>query len=358
MERESLHKASEDALNWLNKAQDVGEDDGFASHYHLENGWYPSYPEVTGYIISTLLQYAEWTGRADLKDRAIRATNWLLNIQMGSGGFQGRLITDKPITEVVFNTGMILFGLVSSYRDTKNTDYFSAAKRAGDWLIMNQEPDGVWRKFLTLNGNGETHIYHTRVSWALLELFSITSDIRAFEAARKNIEWALKHQESTGWFGLSCLFEENNFQPLIHFLVYTIRGILEAGLLLEKPSWIDAAKKAARGLLKAQQIEGTLYARYDKNWNPTVSWKCLVGIAQISIVYMKLYQLDGHEDWMEAANKNIGYLSSLQGKGGKDVNGAIAGSEPIDGPYMANCYLSWATKFFLDALLTRDKIMS
>jgi len=34
----------------------------------------------------------------------------------------------------------------------------------------------------------------------------------------------------------------------------------------------------------------------------------------------------------------------------ENVKGVIAGSDPIDGPYMPNSYLSWATNIFLRLL--------
>ena len=351
-------KAAENAINWLVIAQDVGNDYGFSSHYHLKDGWYPSYPEVTGYIIPTLIEYDEITANinSNITKKALSAADWLLEIQLESGAFQGRLIGDKPVVPVVFNTGMVIFGLISAYRLTSSESYLNAANRACKWLIKSQDDDGVWRKNLTLNGSGQTHIYHTRVSWAILELYKITQDKKYYESATKHINWALTHQNKLGWFDLSCLHAENNNNPLIHFLAYTIRGILESGLLLEKFSWIDAAENAAEGFLMAQQRKNRVFARYNSKWEPTVDWACPTGVAQLSIIYLKLYEYSGHKKWLQAADSNLKYLISLQGKNDKNINGAISGSAPIDGPYMKNCYLSWATKFFIDALLLRQQV--
>ena len=71
---------------------------------------------------------------------------------------------------------------------------------------------------------------------------------------------------------------------------------------------------------------------------------------------LKLYKYYGQKKWLLAADSNLRYLISIQGKNNKKINGAISGSDPIDGPYMKNCYLSWATKFFLDALLLREQV--
>ena len=359
MINKEYYNAAESAAVWLIKSQNAGDDDGFASHYHNKDGWYPSYPEVTGYILPTIIAYTERSfDSADLNliKKSVRAANWLLSIQLKSGAFQGRLIGDTPTVPVIFNTGMIVFGLIAVYKKTKCRDYLNAAIKAGDWLIDNQDDDGVWRKYLTLNGTGESHIYHTRVSWALLELFKTTGKEEYCDPARKNIVWALTHQKSSGWFDRSCLLSENNDTPLIHFLVYTIRGILEAGLLLNISSWINAAERAAKGFLRSQQKHNTIYARYNKEWEPAVDWICPTGVAQISIVYLKLYLLNREAEWLEATDRNLEYLMSIQGRDGENVKGAIPGSDPIDGPYMPNSYLSWATKFFLEALILREEL--
>jgi hypothetical protein len=138
--------------------------------------------------------------------------------------------------------------------------------------------------------------------------------------------------------------------------VYTIRGILEAGILLNIPSWINVAERAAKGFLKSQQRDSAIYAKYIKEWAPAVEWRCPTGIAQISIVYLKLYILNRRNEWLEADDDNIEYLLTIQGRGNENVKGAIPGSDPIDGPYMLNSYLSWATKFFLEILILREEL--
>ena len=166
----------------------------------------------------------------------------------------------------------------------------------------------------------------------------------------------MKHQTPSGWFGISSLEEETNDEPLIHFLVYTIRGILESGIILSLPTWIDSARCAADGFLAAQKRDATIFARYDQHWQPTVTWKCVTAIAQLSIVYMRLFQLDGQDKWFQAAENNLAFLLTLTGAGQPEIEGALGGSEPIDGPYMENSYLSWATKFLLEAIILCDEL--
>jgi len=53
--------AIKEGIGWLERAQDssLTHDGGVARHYSLIDGWGSSYPETTGYIIPTILEYAK-----------------------------------------------------------------------------------------------------------------------------------------------------------------------------------------------------------------------------------------------------------------------------------------------------------
>src|SRR4051794_7730134 len=86
-----IKKSISGAMQWLSRAQDKSQsaDGGVARAYSLIRGWTSSYPETTGYIIPTFLEYARRTGKSDPRDRARRMLDWLTGIQMPCGGFQG-----------------------------------------------------------------------------------------------------------------------------------------------------------------------------------------------------------------------------------------------------------------------------
>ena len=337
-----------DSLEWMKQAQDYGMDDGFSSHYEEGVGWHASYPEVTGYIIPTMIKIGKQNDDNDSVKRGIRAANWLLSIQNKSGSFNGRLVDEPTPTPVVFNTGMIIFGLLSVYRETNNTSYLNSAIRAGNWLVDIQESYGVWEDYNTMNGNC-IHMYHTRVSWALLELYDITKDEKYFITANRNLNFALENQLENGWFQNASLTDNNSESPLLHFVAYTIRGILESGIMLNNEYYIETAKKSAESFGRLVEENGTLYGRYDKDWNNTVTWECLTGILQVAIIFLRLYKIDNNKKWVGLADVCINKVTTYN-------KGFVSGSFPIDGPYMPNCYLSWATKFLIDAKYLRGNI--
>jgi hypothetical protein len=133
------------AMNWLCLAQDASasRDGGVARDYNLRTGWASSYPETTGYIVPTFLDFAAWSGNADARVRAQRMLDWLVRIQMPCGAFQGGKIDSTPVVPVPFNTGQIVLGLAAG--EIAFGRYRDSLRRAADWLVANQDADGCWR---------------------------------------------------------------------------------------------------------------------------------------------------------------------------------------------------------------------
>ena len=116
-------------LRWIFTAQ--RSDGGIAAYYSLLTGYSESYPEVTGYIVPTLYEFARMHGDGAAVAAAERATNWLLSLQTPAGAFPGGLHGSK-LQPSVFNTGQILQGLVRAYRETKRPEVLASAVAAGD----------------------------------------------------------------------------------------------------------------------------------------------------------------------------------------------------------------------------------
>jgi hypothetical protein len=78
---------------------------------------------------------------------------------------------------------------------------------------------------------------------------------------------------------------------------------------------------------------------------------------------MRLYAITGDEKYRSAATKAVKYVLDTQDIASQNsgINGSIAGSQPLSGSYCPNTYLSWATKFFIDAaslLLDPKRVLS
>ena len=343
-------------IKWICAAQDSGSDDGVARDYHLIKGWRSSYPETTGYIIPTMFQYYHTYGDEDIRDRALRMADWLVSIQLPCGGIQAGTIDDGIDTPTVFNTGQVIMGWARAFDETKNKSYLEALKKAADWLVDIQSPDGSWCTGKSPCAAFTGNVYYVRVAWALGEAWRLTLSEDYRSACIKNISWTIKHQNVCGWFSNNCLSDRE--YPLLHTIGYAMRGLLEAGLLLDNSAFITAAKKTADNLMRNQLSDGSLYGRYDCKWSPNVTYKCLTGIAQTSIVWLKLYQFLQNKDYLKAVKKANRYLKSTINldSSNQGIYGGVKGSIPVWAVYGKYQYLNWAVKFVVDALMLEKTI--
>jgi uncharacterized protein YyaL (SSP411 family) len=352
------------AIAWICRAQDATGDGGVARSYSLifnpyfkRKGWIASYPETTGYIIPTMFDYARLTNRRDIFDRAVRMADWECDVQMGNGAVQGGTVDQTP-TPAVFNTGQVIFGWLRAFHETGNERYLKCAVKAGEFLAGQQDKDGAWRKKLSdyASTRMSFYTYNTRTAWAILLLSMTGNNSRFKETATRNIEFALDQQLNNGWFKSNCLNDPS--QPLLHTIAYSIRGILESGILLDNRKYIQCAQKAADAVIAQQRSDGSLPARFNEKWEPTVSWSCLTGDAQISIIWNRLYQLTGERKYTDSAARVNAYLKKVQLVHTRkpDVYGGISGADPLHGDYGRFEILNWAVKFFADALMLEISI--
>ena len=83
------------AIDWLCVAQDV-VGDGVSAGYSFRYGWFPPYPETTGYIIPTFFDYAAACEVETLRLRAVRMAEWELTVQFPSGAIPSGLWGSDP----------------------------------------------------------------------------------------------------------------------------------------------------------------------------------------------------------------------------------------------------------------------
>ena len=343
-----IERAIDEGVAWLGRAQDrsASADGGVARHYSLVTGWGTSYPETTGYIIPTMLDYARLRGDAHARQRAQRMLDFLVSIQFPDGGFQGGSIGATPVVPVTFNTGQILLGLASGVSELGL--HREAMCRAADWLVQTQDPDGCWRKYPTPFAAPGEKTYETHMAWGLLEAARLEPAKPYAEAALANVRWALRQQRPNGWFEQCCLTDPS--RPLTHTLGYALRGIIEAYRFTRDDTLLQAARKTADGLLTAIRADGFLAGRLHPNWRGAVRWVCLTGSVQIALCWLMLYQETGdarYRDAAFAANRYVRRTVRLNRP--LDIRGAIKGAFPICSPYGTYQYLNWACKFFVDA---------
>jgi uncharacterized protein YyaL (SSP411 family) len=348
------------AAHWLLHAQQASADDGVPLGYfpcRSEGApWMPSYPETTGYIVTTLLAYAEAFEARFARDAALRMASWEIAVQMPSGAVQGGPIGASPPTAAAFNTGMVLDGWCSAFAATRDSAFLGAAARAAEFLIGDLDDAGYFRTNGEYVSGGEIKTYTCLCAWPLYRYAQIAQEPRYRDAAVRIVDAALLQQQRNGWFRHNCLTRSS--APLTHTIGYTLQGILEVGLLAGREDYVDAVLRAAMPLCALCERRALLPARLDAEWRPASSSSCLTGNAQIAVVCLRLHEHIGERRFRQAGERLVDALKALQTLDSAlpDVNGAIPGSFPLFGEYMRGGYPSWATKYFLDALLLQRRL--
>ena len=338
-------------IQWLKRSQDKSlyQDGGSARDYSLIKGWASSYPETSGYIVPTLIDFADRTNDQELLERAKRMLDWLVSIQFPEGGFQGGKVDANPHVPVTFNTGQILMGLAAGVRRFGDA-YRAPMNSAASWLRDTLDADGCWRKYATPFAAPGEKAYETHVSWGLFEAARLTPDQGFGEAGLKQVGWALTKQRKNGWFASNCL--ELPDMPLTHTIGYVLRGVIEAYKFSGDANLLVAAQRAADALLTVIEADGRIAGRLDHEWKPAVDWVCLTGSVQIAACWFLLYSVTGKAEYLEAAKLANRYVRrTVFLTGSPDVVGGVRGAYPVNGEYGRYEYLNWAAKFCVDSQL-------
>jgi hypothetical protein len=350
-------------MEWLCRAQDASGCGGVSGAYALDTGWLPPYPETTGYIIPTFLQYATLTGDEVFAERAARMGDWEIDVQLQTGAVRGGIgVNEYPI---VFNTGQVIKGWIALYRKTNSVEYLKAARRAADWLVENQDEDGKWSRHTFRD---IPHAYHTRVAWPLMEAYDVTGNDAYRIAGEKNASWALSLASKNGFFEQAAFGVGE--APFTHTIAYTIRGLLEvsrfaSGELAQRI--LDVVLKSSSKLMMRYELRKSdpysmpkhMYGTFNEDWKSKDAYSCLTGNVQIAIIWLKLFGINGDARFVNSALKIIDQVKAAQvvEGGAPAIRGGIPGSYPIWGDYARYSYPNWAAKFFADAVMLQESVM-
>ena len=341
------------AMKWLRLSHDVTGRRGSSKGFSLLFGWYPAFPETTGYIIGTLLAYGQQAGDSACSAAASDMGEWELEVQSPDGGIMEGLLDGRPKPSEAFNTGMVLHGWLDLHESTDGGRFIIAAERAGRFLVDAQDGDGAWRGEHSYSGI--PHTYNSRVAWALIRLARASGESLFEDAARRNLDWVLARQRDNGWFE-ACIFKPRTL-PSTHAIAYTLRGLLESSVLLEDERYLRPVIATTEVLMRKAEVLGTLPATFDSSWQPAARYVCLTGLAQLGGVWLRLFQVTGDPRYLNAGLKAVDQAAAHQeALDWLPVRGALPGSFPIYGRYAPLQYPNWATKFLADALLAPRRL--
>lgn len=282
------------------------------------------YPEVTGYYIPTLIQWGE-------KELAVSYAKYLCSIQKADGSWYDAY-NKEPY---VFDTAQILKGLIAVRDILPEAD--DHILKGCDWLVGCMASDG---RLVTPSkdawGEDETfcsELIHTYCLTPLADAAKIFGREDYEDAAVKIKDYYIAHNKD----------KIMNLSLLSHFYAYVMEGLLELG---EEQLIREAMENLNRYQNSGGGIRGLNH----------VNWVCSTGMFQLALVWYKLGEL-------EKGNKIFDYACLQQnGTGGwygSYPSSKIAGMIPrgrFRPYYFPDAEISWANKYFLDALSFRLKL--
>ncbi len=331
------------SLKWL-ESNHI-KNNGFAKKYNFLTGIDKSYPETTGYIISSLINYS-LTYKTNKYDSIINeSVRWLISIQNKDGSFN-----DTSNTPQVFDTGQIILGLTCAYNYlNKPKKIYDSIDRACNFLIRVQSSDGSFHKF---SYNKIKHTYYSRVAWALLEAYKITKKEAYKISAIKNLDWVLSMQEDNGYF--KCMSFDKKQYPYLHTMIYVLEGLLESYKITKESKYKFAVIKTVSVLLEiSKKRDFILRSQYKKDFSVANSQKCIPGLIQFAGLCVDLYDYEKDEKYITEAKKILAYVKSKQilDNTSKKVYGGFCASIPFYGRYGRFEIVNWNNKFFIDLIL-------
>jgi len=286
------------------------------------------YPEVSGYFIPTLLKFGD-------KKRALNFASYLVKIQNEDGSWsepEGRI-------KFTFDTGMVLKGLCavldiikkegapeSSDKNLTEDVLKEAVIKGADWILSNQRKDGSvstpdYSMWNLPRGKKVPEAVHIYALLPLLRAGELTGDKKYEKCVQNALSYYLSLEDLT------------DFTTLSHFSAYIIEGLIEMGE-------IKRAKRAM-DLISLHQRENGAVPAYSN-----VEYVCTTGVFQYALCWYKLNDI-------EKAEKAFSYALNMQNK-----TGGWYGSMGNGADYFPSCEISWAAKFFLDALYESLRLKS
>jgi hypothetical protein len=344
----------EAAVAFITRSIEQGKGCTSSKGYKVGKGWLPPYRETTGYIIPTLLDLADHLKRPDLALTAERLGEWLSELQEPSGGFVERDLwpDTKPI---VFNTGQILHGFNALILRRGRQDLVPHARRAGDFLVSSADKTG---SFVRNEHYDMVHSYNVRSAWALLTLGGLLGETKYENVALANADWTVAQQVANGFF-LNNVFQPG-WNANTHGIAYVLQGLIEIHCISGRASYLAAVRRTAERIVSVYGTKRCLASEIGENWEFLARHLCLTGYAQLAIVFFRLYGLDGDKQFLNIGLNLLDDVAATQNvmSPAKPYYGGIKGSFPIYGRYAPLQYPNWATKFFIDALLAKQRALT
>ena len=274
-----------------------------------------AYPEVTGYLIPSLINWGE-------RELALQYGNWLVEIQEDDGSF----FDPSRSSKCLFDTGQIIRGFIALSEIGYSSIFNEPLKKAVNWIASLVEEDGniplipeetIWGGAV----NPAITLYALEPTIRGARIVGCHDHIKKFELATKRI---IENPNSLSRAGLN------------HFHAYVIEALVDLG-------FHELASKCMEEV-EADQNLGQIPAI------PGESWICSTGQFQYSVIWRKLGMHHLAEASLNAGasfqNRSGGWFGAYTNSG----TSIVARWTVLRTKYFSRAEIPWANKYYLDAM--------
>ncbi len=303
-------KVYERAKQWVfNNTNNEGVGSSIINNSNLKRG----YPEVTGYCIPSLLRWG-------FRDLAYSYAEWLMSIQNKDGSFSDT----EGKSPYIFDTAQAIKGLLAA-KMAFGDKYDNAILKACRWIISKMNESGrLITPDITEWGNDRNleliHLYCISPLYEAADVFGLNEFFKAADMIK-------------GYYLNNYIDDIIEFKRLIHFHAYLMEALIDIGE-------VAIAEKGMKALEHFVDEIGYVPAYCDKRW------VCSTGLFQIAICWYRLGNV-------KYGDKLFDYSIKLQNGTGGWYGSYItddAEQHGEDNDYFPVSEISWANKFFFDAL--------
>lgn len=347
----------ESILTWYQKASQLSNDGGIPMwidlyKYSKDNFLTiePSFPETSGYILTSLIFYDRSFGKKSQCELINNILQYLLKVQGMDGSFSNVYGDPRPLA---FDTGQALTGLVSYYKYV-NTDKSvkESIEKAADWMADSIMSSGEYKLNTVYNKN---RAYYAQATNGLVQAGLLFGQERWLSSAKRNSEYIYSLYSGATWFD-KFSFEDGASQNL-HGIAYTLRGMLDLGRFLNEDKYLEAVFNCLDRLLLNTKDRLLKYPGYFKfDFVPVGSYSSPTGMSQLAIVLYIAATIKSDPTYKNFADRLVDQVKNYHFDGftEKMLNGLLPGSWPVYGPYAHASLPNWPAKFFLDALIVKN----
>lgn len=273
------------------------------------------YPEVSGYYIPTLIKWG-------YRDLAVQYAKWLCSIQKSDGSWYDT----NDTSPYVFDSAQILKGLIAVRDILPEVDEHIIM--GCDWILSNMQENGR----LT---TPDMTAWGTDGSCSELIHIYCLSPIKEAGIIFDRPDYIESADRIFSYYKSNHYDDIMNFRLLSHFYAYLMEALVDIGE-------IEMAKEAM-GKIELIQDENGMVPAYNN-----VRWVCSTGLFQLALVWFRLGNT-------KCGNKAFEFACKLQNESGGWYGSYIVYPDLNEiNNYFPSGEISWAVKYFLDALYYKN----